>query len=442
MKIVIFVGVVASMAMQSTAWTQTRALPPKAKAIVDRMHQGAREDCRDQRGTFRIEGRAVTDADLNGDGRPDYLVDSGAYQCSSASAGSLYCGTLGCAVDAVVSSAGGYREFSFGVTRGFTRMPNKGGDILRVETRPNNCGPRANSCPRYWRLIGSKFEMFTTPVAATAARPTAASPSRTSALPARGPLREGFRAMTLPSGQRVAALNGIGPMRTLSVGCRSGSATMLLATRAPARPAEVVVRTRTRAFTALPSAAPRPDLWEFRLSDPALFNVLTSPDAGFAVTIGGVEAGQYALTNGNVVRAVLAPCATSMTVAVSASAIPPAPASAARVGVMGIPIRRGYYVASHERCERAIYVYRVDANGHAEGSDSHGRLTFIKWKRAVKQRDGSYDVEYAPSPGEMAGDEIVISIKPLNPDTFNLTIQDDVRLRRCDTARIPAWARQ
>jgi hypothetical protein len=194
----------------------------------------------------------------------------------------------------------------------------------------------------------------------------------------------------------------------------------------------------------MPSAVPRPDLWEFRLSDPGLARLLTSPEAGFSVTVGGVDAGSYSLSGGGAVSAALSACGGAANAAPVVQASPPtAPVAAAQMGVMGIPIRRGYYVASHDPCARATHVYRFDSNGHAEGfADDRYGLMFIRWKRATRKRDGSYDVEYASNPRDAPGDEIVIELKPVNTDTVDLTIQDTVRLRRCEAAQVPAWARR
>lgn len=51
-------------------------------------------------GTFTAAPEAVTRVDLKGDGRLDWVVDSGAFQCSTSV--SLYCGTQGCGVDTLI----------------------------------------------------------------------------------------------------------------------------------------------------------------------------------------------------------------------------------------------------------------------------------------------------------------------------------------------------
>lgn len=67
--------------------------PPEVTAIVE--ESSALCD-----GDFSAAPEAVTQVDLNGDGGPDWVVDSGAFQCSTAA--TLYCGTMGCGVDTVI----------------------------------------------------------------------------------------------------------------------------------------------------------------------------------------------------------------------------------------------------------------------------------------------------------------------------------------------------
>lgn len=97
--------------------------PPEIAAIVDE----ARTVCD---GTFTAGPEAVTQRDLNGDGIPDWVVDSGAFQCSTSA--TFYCGTEGCSVDTIID----------GVRSGFTlhdwdTVTENGATYL---TAPNDSG--------------------------------------------------------------------------------------------------------------------------------------------------------------------------------------------------------------------------------------------------------------------------------------------------------------
>ncbi len=72
--------------------------PPEVAAIVEK----AKGICD---GTFTAAPEAVTPVDLTGDGTPDWVVDSGAFRCSTST--SLYCGTAGCGVDTVIDGTRG-----------------------------------------------------------------------------------------------------------------------------------------------------------------------------------------------------------------------------------------------------------------------------------------------------------------------------------------------
>jgi hypothetical protein len=68
--------------------------PPEVSAIVDE----AKSICI---GTFSAAPDSVTQRDLDGDGTPDWVVDSGLFQCSDSYG--TYCGTRGCGVDTVIN---------------------------------------------------------------------------------------------------------------------------------------------------------------------------------------------------------------------------------------------------------------------------------------------------------------------------------------------------
>lgn len=101
--------------------------PPEVTAIVDE----AKSVCE---GTFTAPPEAVSQRDLNGDGTPDWVIDSGAFQCSDSYG--TYCGTGGCAVDTVIDGTrGSLLLHSWDtVTEGgttFLTAPNDQGETVR-----------------------------------------------------------------------------------------------------------------------------------------------------------------------------------------------------------------------------------------------------------------------------------------------------------------------
>lgn len=67
--------------------------PPEVAAIVE-------EGSSVCDGAFTTGPEAVTQRDLDGDGTQDWVIDSGAFQCSTGA--TLYCGTQGCSVDTLI----------------------------------------------------------------------------------------------------------------------------------------------------------------------------------------------------------------------------------------------------------------------------------------------------------------------------------------------------
>lgn len=101
--------------------------PPEVAAIVDE----AKSICE---GTFTAAPEAVTQRDLNGDGAPDWVIDSGLFQCSDSYG--TYCGTAGCGVDTLIDGTrAGLNLHSWDtVTEGGTTYltaPNDAGETVR-----------------------------------------------------------------------------------------------------------------------------------------------------------------------------------------------------------------------------------------------------------------------------------------------------------------------
>ena len=86
MRAALALALLASPALAQDPAPEVAAIIDEAKGICD--------------GTFTAAPEAVTQVDLNGDGILDWVVDSGAFQCSTST--TLYCGTRGCGVDTLV----------------------------------------------------------------------------------------------------------------------------------------------------------------------------------------------------------------------------------------------------------------------------------------------------------------------------------------------------
>ncbi|SEJ66670.1 hypothetical protein SAMN05428950_102468 [Sphingomonas sp. OV641] len=77
-------------------------LPGEARTILAEIEQS----CRSFGGRVTFNEGFVQQADFNGDGKQDYVIDWGMPTCSTASAG--YCGSAGCMQSVYISNAAGY----------------------------------------------------------------------------------------------------------------------------------------------------------------------------------------------------------------------------------------------------------------------------------------------------------------------------------------------
>jgi hypothetical protein len=85
-------------------------------------------------GEFSLADGTVSQIDLNGDGRLDWLMDAGGFRCSTDA--SLYCGTLGCGVETLIDGTRGLLTLHSWEVRseaGITYLaaPNEAGETRR-----------------------------------------------------------------------------------------------------------------------------------------------------------------------------------------------------------------------------------------------------------------------------------------------------------------------
>lgn len=73
-------------------------LPPEVRAVLEE----AEGSCG---GAVTLGDRAVNHVDLNGDGSPDWLIDTGEISCPGST--TVFCGTAGCGVTTIIDGARG-----------------------------------------------------------------------------------------------------------------------------------------------------------------------------------------------------------------------------------------------------------------------------------------------------------------------------------------------
>ncbi len=94
----------------------------------------ARDECRSlENGTLEVGENAVVEIDLTGDGKANTLIDASEFMCTTAA--SLFCGTGGCALSAVVD--GTPHEF---LAKGWRVVKMYDFPVLLLAVHGSECG--------------------------------------------------------------------------------------------------------------------------------------------------------------------------------------------------------------------------------------------------------------------------------------------------------------
>ena len=150
------------MSLTGASAAQDAAKPAAFKisdypAEVQKALNYASEECKDQGGgevTFAPD--TVRRLDLNGDGRPDYVVTFQDAQCSSYV--TAFCGTAGCTMEFLMTLPDGtIRSVFADRIRGYELVPRKG--TVRFQLHGSYCGRSGNpSCYKERRITFKPFE--------------------------------------------------------------------------------------------------------------------------------------------------------------------------------------------------------------------------------------------------------------------------------------------
>ena len=110
----------------------------------------AENDCKFEQGVFGVRPSAISRHDLNGDGKPDEIVDTAKFSCSTAA--SLWGGSGGTYLYGVVN--GKSTEF---LAHGW-RLADVGGQkVLLLSVHHSECGGGTGSCYRAYVWSDGEF---------------------------------------------------------------------------------------------------------------------------------------------------------------------------------------------------------------------------------------------------------------------------------------------
>lgn len=114
------------------AMAQTATVPAEVAAVRKELL----EQCG---GKARFKPHFQSEADLNGDGRPDYLLDYGAVACVEGNKINRFCGSGGCTLDIFMSGAAGYRRVYGDNVRSWSIKQVSGKPVLMLSLHGSFC---------------------------------------------------------------------------------------------------------------------------------------------------------------------------------------------------------------------------------------------------------------------------------------------------------------
>jgi hypothetical protein len=202
-------ALVAALAAQPAA-----ASGPEPPPALIEATEAASAQCRELGGTPAILASYQTVADLNGDGREDFVTDLAGLQCDGA--WSAFCGSAGCPVAAWLSAPGGaHARFDLGELQGFEIVDGAPLPTLRAAYHASRCGEdRSEGCTRSWTFASNAPE---TPTADPAPAREAPAPAG-----ANGATPPGWTLRAVPGSSPVALGMGTGNVATLAAFCLEG----------------------------------------------------------------------------------------------------------------------------------------------------------------------------------------------------------------------------
>ena len=140
--------VVLSLAAMLLAGGEAMAQTATVPAEVAAVREALLEQCG---GKARFKPHFQSEADLNGDGRPDYLLDYGAVVCTEGNKVNRFCGSGGCTLDIFMSGADGYRQVYGDNVRSWSIARAGGKPVLVLNLHGSFCD-RAGYQPCHKRL--------------------------------------------------------------------------------------------------------------------------------------------------------------------------------------------------------------------------------------------------------------------------------------------------
>lgn len=405
--VLLFVAVPAA-----TAPAQQRYPAPVEAKIGEQ-----RAACVSAGGKLTIGKDAVGSAELDGDGKPDYLLNHYAFECSRGTNG--YCGSRGCWNDVFLSSQG-YREvdsFQGGVTIDRSHAPA----WLRISDR-------SGSATRRWN--GSRF-------AAPGSSPAAEAPRAAQPAPVSAWTVETEGQVTFARSPRAGEAGAI-TVRCAPWSKRGYRVTFQLPARRGAGPVPFILFGANRIDLQLTRAD---GLWVVDPENDDLLNLLSGAETGLAMNLDGRGIGAVSLAGSTrAIRSALATCGRQGARDGAAQPARPAADKGRKVSV-AIPIRPGHWVHEHEDCASSDRIYRFDPKHMWVSTREYPAYSEWTFAAVIKLAANQYQLKCAQlPPGEDGGAcGLVLTIESPNRAIF--AFEDEEPVKWCRPESIPAYRR-
>ena len=138
------------MLLALPAYAQQAALPNEVNAAIEE----AKKDCNE---TVRLRPGFMASKDVNGDGKPDYILDYGKFECGGTI--TAYCGSAGCLTQVFASLPDGtYAKAWDENVRAIRFATVKGKPAMIVDLHGSACGKTGYlPCPKTLLWNGKSF---------------------------------------------------------------------------------------------------------------------------------------------------------------------------------------------------------------------------------------------------------------------------------------------
>jgi hypothetical protein len=310
---IIGLGCALIVATIDMASAQSPAPASARPAIVARAQNETFALCRESGGRPRATEGFETVIDLNLDGQPDYIQDTGKVNCEGAV--SALCGSAGCPLGVYLSGPGGYRNAFGSYAQDWRIEQGSNPPVLVLDMHGSACGRvGSDACTRRYAWNGRQIAELRGGAAPGRIAPGGGDKVETALpRPMPAPAPSVWELRQVAGNPTLATAPGPGVIRSISLLCFQGAPVAAFVLRAKPPPGRTVLSLGSgRGAIDLPLAE-HPEggglIFQARLVGTAAPRLLAAGDGAVSIRINGGQQGALSLAgSGIVVREALADC--------------------------------------------------------------------------------------------------------------------------------------